>query len=422
MVLVLHGSALTLEQHIVVNAVSGEHNEFAFAEIRQIVARNPSGQSLDKPLALFFESKFEEAIPLFQQVIVEERNNENALTWLAETYRRLGRKEDAIQTARLALGLNPCHSPAHLVIAQASYPNIDTLSAHLARAVECDSTDPNAWLMMWGEAIRRADPRLRNTSLMKLVETGFFTEAALAYGRAELQNLPENAILFTNGDMDTYPAQAVQVAEGFRPDVAVIEREHLGISWGYRFIRDHQNVSLPFPDAQLDFMKDSTDASGNTISASDQVFRALIAQHGNGVALRPIAVAPTVEEGFYSWDKEHFKYQGMFFLWQPHHDDGIADTAAIRRCLAGIDPESFAGPWAGMKDRSPVRRRYTKEIARILFQMALTYSEALIHAGRFAGAEMTLRWLESFEERTELGSVSTEEILGLRKAISNGGR
>jgi hypothetical protein len=391
---------------------------------RIVEARNQQSapSHLDRPLALFFENKVEQALPLFEQVARADRENVEALTWLAEAYRRTGRREDAIAIARLVLGVDGCNSFAHTVLAQASYQDSNTVSVHVSKAIACDSTDPNAWLMMWGVAIRRADRKLRDTSLRKLVDTGFLTKAALAYGRAELQNLPENAVLFTNGDMDTYPAQAVQVVEGFRPDVAVIEREHLGISWGYRFIRDHQNVSLPIPDAQLDFMKDSTDTSGNTISASDQVFRALIAQHGNGTLLRPVAVAPTVEENFYSWDKEHFKYQGMFFLWQPRHDDGIADTAAIRRCLAGIDPESFSGPWAGMNDRSPVRRRYTKEIVRILFQMALTYSEALIRAGRFAGAEMTLRWLENFEATTELGPVSTEEILGLRKAISNGGR
>jgi len=49
---------------------------------------------------------------------------------------------------------------------------------------------------------------------------GFLHQAALAYGRAELRTLPPDALLLTNGDMDTYPAQAVQVTEGFRTDVA----------------------------------------------------------------------------------------------------------------------------------------------------------------------------------------------------------
>jgi tetratricopeptide (TPR) repeat protein len=372
---------------------------------------------LDKPLALFFENRFEQALPLFEQIAGADQKNVEARTWLAETYRRLGRKDDAIKAARMAIALDRCHGFAHLVLAQTSYPDHDTIAVHVARAIQCDSTDPNGWLMMWGEAIRHADPALRDTCLRKLVETGFFTEAALAYGRAELRTLPGNAILFTNGDMDTYPAQAVQVTEGFRPDVAVIERGHLGLSWGCRFIRDHQNVPLPVPDAQLDSMKDTTDASGNTITPSDRIFRALIRQKLNGAMQRPIAIAPTVEESFYSWNKEYFRYQGMFLLWQPVRDDRSADTTAIRKCLDGIDPDSFSGPWASMKDRSPVRRFYTKQIVRILFDMALTYCQALIKAKRHIEAERTLQWLENFETNTELGNVSTEEIAGLRNAI-----
>lgn len=389
------------------------HIAFGFLIAATCLAQ-PKSPILNKPLALFFETKFEQALPLLEQIVKNDEQNTEALTWLAETYRRLGRKEDAIATARIVLKLNPCSSFAHLVVAQASYPNHDTSWAHVTKAIECDSTDPNAWLMMWGEAIRIDDPVLRNTCLRKLVETGFFTKAALAYGRAELRTLPQNAILFTNGDMDTYPAQAVQVTENFRPDVAVIEREHLGIPWAYRFIRDHQNVHLPFPDAAIDLMKDSTDASGSTITVSDQVFRALIQQKREGRMPRPITVAPTVEENFHSWDKNHFRHQGMFFVWQDAHNTGTVDTAAFRNCLDGIAPESFTGPWASPRDRSPIRRYYTKGIVEILFQMALAYSEALIKTGRNAEARRTLQWLEEFEMKTELGPVSADKINQLR--------
>ncbi len=373
--------------------------------------------NLDTPLALFFETKLEQALPLFEQIVNKDQRNPEAQIWLAETYRRLGRKEDAIRTARTALGLSPCNSFAHLVLAQASYPNRDTISVHVTKAIACDSTDPNGWLMMWGEAMRNADPTLRDKCLTKLVETGFFTKAALAYGRAELRHLPKDALLLTNGDMDTYPAQAVQVTERFRTDVAVVEREHLGIAWGCRFMRDYQNVPLSIPDAQLDLMKDSTSSQGITITTSDQMFRSLLDRKRNGEMNRPIALAPTVEEGFYSWSKEHFKYHGMFFLWQPELTNVTADTASIRKCLSGIDPEDFTGPWASMKDRSPVRRYYTKGIVRVLFEMALTYSKELIIAKRDVEAEKTLQWLENFETKTELGQVSTDEIVQLRNSM-----
>ncbi len=370
--------------------------------------------NLDDVLKLVFEIKYEQALSLLEEITKKDQSNINTRTWLAETYRRLGRTDDAIKSARIALSLNPCCSFAHIVLAQASYPNSDSISVHVNKAIECDSTDPNAWLMMWGEAIKNADLEMRNKSLRKLVETGFFTKAAIAYGRLELAFLPPNSIYITNGDMDTYPAQAVQVTENIRTDVAVIEKEHLGIPWAYRFIRDYQKVSLPFTDQQIEAMNDSMDAKGNIITKADKVFKSLIAQKQNNQTHRPVTIAPTVNETFISPYKNNFKYKGMFYLWQPQPDDGTIDTLMLKKYISSINTDSFSGPWASLSDRSPVRRFYTKGVVGILFQIALTYSEELIKANRIDESEKTLEWLESFEKKTEAGEICKEEIDRLR--------
>ena len=373
--------------------------------------------ALEKPLALFFTLDFDRALPLFASAAAGQPDDPVAKTWLAETFRRLGKTDTAILLARQSLAAAPCYSFAHLVIAQSSYQNSDSVLAHVRRAIECDSTDPNGWLMMWGEAIRLGDPGLWQHTLRKLVETGFFTRAALAYGRAELRDLPPDAILLTNGDMDTYPAQAVQAAERYRTDVAVIEREHLGIDWACRFIRDHQRVQLPVTDAELEVMGEIQDSGGDRFSKAQQILQGWIKRKQEGAFARPIALAPTVDEGFYAFDKDHFKDQGMFLLWQEGTVPAEVDTVALRRCLAGIIPDDFVGPWASQKDRSPVRRFYTNRIAKILFRIALTYSVALIGAGRYTEAEENLQWLEVFERSTEIGDVSAAEIGRLREAM-----
>jgi tetratricopeptide (TPR) repeat protein len=372
---------------------------------------------IDKALSLFFNLKYHEALPLFKQVTEQEPRNDEALTWFAETYRRIGKTDIAIETARKALLLNPRSSFAHLVIAYASYPNDDSIWIHAKEAVKCDSTDPNAWLMMWGESIKHNDPALHDKALRKLRETGFLTKAALAYGRAELRDLPPNAIYITNGDMDTYPAKIVQISEGFRTDIVVIEKEHLGINWTARFIRDHQNVPLPISDAELDKMKEIKDTQGNVISTSEQNFRKWIEQKRKGSFDRPIALAPTVEQSYYEFDEEHFHYCGIYLLWKAEPAKDIRDTSALRQCLLGINIDDFTGPWASLKDRSPVRRYYSKQIVRVLFQAALNYSRDLITAKRFGEAEQKLKWLEAFGKQTEIGLVSTDEINELRKVM-----
>jgi hypothetical protein len=107
----------------------------------------------------------------------------------------------------------------------------------------------------------------------------------------------------------------------------------------------------------------------------------------------------------------------MFFLWTSKSNGAKADTPALGRCLSGLDPDSFSGPWASTKDRSPVRRFYTNGVAEILFEIALRYSEELIKANRLTEAESTLQWLENFERKTEIGSVSTEKIARMRSQM-----
>jgi hypothetical protein len=137
----------------------------------------------------------------------------------------------------------------------------------------------------------------------------------------------------------------------------------------------------------------------------------------NGTFDRPIALAPTVEESFYAAVKDHFRYHGMFWLWQRESSDGTPDTASVRRSIAGIDPDEFAGPWASTKDRSPIRRFYSNGIARVLSHMALRYSSQMVRAHRDDEAKRVLDWLERFEEHTEQGQVSTDEIHQLRSML-----
>jgi tetratricopeptide (TPR) repeat protein len=237
--------------------------------------------SLDEALSLYRENKLEQALPLFRQLVAEDSDNAEKYVWLAETYRRLDKKEDAVKSARRALELNPRSSFAHTVVAEASNPvmgdwaqaNSDSTWFHVMKAVDCDSTDGNPWLLVWGEAIHRGEPPMMRKALRRLVETGFLTKAALAYGRWMLRALPEKAILLTNGDMDTYPPCAVQEVEGFRRDIVIVNRGTLNTKWYARFIRGYAGVPLPVDDAQLQHLEAYKDQQGKLVTPSDQIFR-----------------------------------------------------------------------------------------------------------------------------------------------------
>lgn len=344
---------------------------------------SPAGRSA------FLENRLPDAYVELRTDVEDGTRNPETYAYLAETCRRLGQLGEGVLFARRALALDPRHAFAHEVLGDCynsqygPWPlaSPDSTWTHLLLAVECDSTDGNAWLGIFLESSRRGRTDLEQRSLSKLLETGFLMPPVLARARWMLQDLPDSAVLVTNGDMDSYPLWALQMRDRLRPDVAVVNRSLLQAPWYARMVRDRLRVPLPFADSVLDSLTPQR-AGSNIVYVSDQIIRGWMDQQASGTFRRPLAFAITVsEDGFPPGFAARSALAGPVYLCRATPAPSTVDTTAIRVSLGHARASDFAGPHLSERDRSPVRRAAVSPAEGVV-EMWFRYADALGRAGR----------------------------------------
>ena len=379
---------------------------------------------LDAGLASYRQNRLQEALPLFEQAVSVRPEDPEPLDWLAETRRRLGRPAEAVATARRALALRPFDSFAHTVLGDAYNPQLsawegadqDSCLSHLRQAVACDSADGNAWISLWLQGLRIGEPDLERRALRRIVATGFLTQPILSYDRWLLRTLPDSAILLVNGDMDTYPAVALQATEGLRRDVAVVNLPLLELDWYRRLIRA-RGVPVPFDEPELGTLPLLREGQ-DWILAGKRMVRGWLAMQQAGRLSRPLAAATTVEDlDFYPGASRRLTLTGGFWLAHPDSAGTRVDTAAVRSHLMTLQPRDLAGRWNGPQDRSPIRMTSTELLRNNAVCVGLEWARALDAAGRRAEAREALVWIEGFAREVAATPDALEKVAELRRTL-----
>ena len=123
--------------------------------------------------------------------------------------------------------------------------------------------------------------------------SGFYIAHDYAYNM--LTPLAKDAIVFTNGDNDTFPLWYIQEVEGLRKDVRVVNLSLLNTPWYIKQLRDLEpKVPLTYTDAELAALTPYRDeATGNIVWVKDLAVKNIV---DSNQWRRPLYLAVTVPD------------------------------------------------------------------------------------------------------------------------------
>jgi hypothetical protein len=269
--------------------------------------------------------------------------------------------------------------------------------------------------------MQRADQAMEERALRQLIGTGFLTPTVLEFNRWVLRSLPEESILITNGDWDTYPALALQVVDGLRRDVAIVNRSLLNLSWYAGLIAERQRVDLPMTSTEMELFRPFREADGDMVTVSDATIRGWM--ESGDVSGRPLVFAATVEMSAFQ-DFAQLLFTGPHWRMSQDADMPDIDLELVRLAMEDASGSDFSSPEVSPQDRSAIRKQAASNrgLARVVLHAGYRFFEAMIESGDVEAAWKAVEWAEQFASDAGLEGDHRQIVERMKQAVEDAAR
>ncbi len=180
---------------------------------------------------------------------------------------------------------------------------------------------------------------------------------AFDYSYNLLMSCQQNAILFTNGDNDTFPLWALQYVYGIRPDVRLVNLSLLNTDWYIRQMRDiDPKVPITFSDAEIAQLQPTGNEDekpglikvGNYIvlkeskqqrayyRVQDIMTLHIVDCNARSAHPKPINFAATVGDDNFLGLQPYVQMRGLVYVLKPFQVQNRVDVTATRQLFEKV--------------------------------------------------------------------------------------
>jgi tetratricopeptide (TPR) repeat protein len=270
---------------------------------------------------LLYGLKFVDAKSAYEKIVERFPTSAEAHLGLSMSYRYLGKLSEAVIECEQALSLD-----SNAIGSQLNYA--DLLSPFRGAKLKENLSDSARYTLAtsyYEKALKSKHPlatyahiglwnidfiysgqlSITRKQMLELGKKNYFPASLKDFAYNILITAEPDAIIFTNGDNDTYPLLCLQESENIRRDISVVNINSLNVPRVAMLMRDSMKVPISFSDSMIVNMRPKKDKKGFWIYPADNLI-ANIVENARAMK-RPVYFTVTV-------DRNRVPYYTNFFI------------------------------------------------------------------------------------------------------------